>query len=349
MRRPSGCGALRRSTGSPPVTPGRTWPRPSSTGSRPPPAAARCSGSAPAAATSSGRSSRSDRDRGATAGERGGASLPRRPHQRRAPLRAQPDPQRGAAGPARDRARRRTRRSRRPRPSSPRRGRRWSGSPPRPLSESGADAAGAIGRDALGRDGPGDPPAGAAPAGGAGGRARRCRSAGRGPAEIWRLANEPGGRRGRAGRRGGGPRRARARPLHLRSPSAEPAEATLTVPGVCRFGSWEVRAELEAGVPAGRGPGPRRARPGRARAARSPCGPGARATGCARSASAAPSPSRTSSPTARCRARCGTRCRSSTSDGRIAWIAGVAVSEEFAAKPGAAGVGGPERAHRPAP
>ena len=91
---------------------------------------------------------------------------------------------------------------------------------------------------------------------------------------------------------------------------AEPAEATLTVPGVCRFGTWEVRAEFAAGVPAGRGPGPRRARPAAlggsvtVRAWREgdrmrPLGLGG------------PSRSRTCSPTARCPGRCGTPCRSS--------------------------------------
>ena len=59
MRRPSGYGALRGSTGSPPATRGRTWPRRCSTGSRPPPAAARCWGSGPAVGRSCGRSSRS--------------------------------------------------------------------------------------------------------------------------------------------------------------------------------------------------------------------------------------------------------------------------------------------------
>src|SRR5262249_30851142 len=34
----------------------------------------------------------------------------------------------------------------------------------------------------------------------------------------------------------------------------EPEEAILTVPGTCRFGAWELRAELEAGGRAAQGP-----------------------------------------------------------------------------------------------
>ncbi len=120
------------------------------------------------------------------------------------------------------------------------------------LAASGAEAAGVIGRDALAEM---DPAIrrlvlrrlaeGAAGAQVPLGRSRA--------AEIWRLANEP---EGGVMELGGGVE-ARAEHGHVRfasGPDAEPAEATLVVPGVCRFGSWEVRAELVAGVRAAEGP-----------------------------------------------------------------------------------------------
>ena len=150
-------------------------------------------------------------------------------------------------------ARRRRRRSPRPTRSSPRRPRRstalpprlWRRPAPRPPGRSAAtpwpELDPAIRRlvlrrlaeRAAGDAGPAEPRAG--------GRdlAARPRARGRG---------------GRAGRRGGGPRRAWPRPLHRRAGAPRPAEGILTVPGVCRFGDWEVRAELERGVPPADGP-----------------------------------------------------------------------------------------------
>jgi tRNA(Ile)-lysidine synthase len=200
------------------------------------------------------------------------------------------------------------------------------------LAESGAEAAGAVGREVL---------AGMEPA------IRRLvlrrmaeRAAGRQvplgrsrAAEIWRLVNQP---EGGVIELGGGVE-AHAEHGHVRftsGPTAEALEGILTVPGVCRFGSWEVRAELEAGVPPAEGPDLAVLDPG------------------------------TLGPSVTVRSwREGDRMRPLGLDGtkslqdlftdrkvprslrhalpvveagdRIAWIAGVAVSEEFAAKPGA--------------
>jgi len=106
------------------------------------------------------------------------------------------------------------------------------------------------------------------------------------------------------------------------------------VPGVCRFGLWEVRAELESGVPAAEGPD---------RAVLDPSALGSAVTvrtwregdrmrplGLGGSKSLqdlftdrkVPRSLRHALPVV-------------TADGLIAWIAGVAVSEEFAARPGA--------------
>jgi tRNA(Ile)-lysidine synthase len=200
------------------------------------------------------------------------------------------------------------------------------------LSTSGAEVAGAIGRDALAELDP---------------AIRRLalrlmaeRASGRQvplgrarAAEIWRLVNEP---EGGVIELGGGIE-AHAEHGHVRiiaGPEAEPAEGLLTVPGVCSFGAWEVRAELESGVPAAEDPH---------LAVLDPAALGGSVT---------------------VRAwRDGDRMRPLGLDGtkslqdlftdrkvprslrhvlpvveagkRIAWIAGVAVSEEFAAKPGA--------------
>ena len=91
--------------------------------------------------------------------------------------------------------------------------------------------------------------------------------------------------------------------------AAEPAAATLPVPGQLPLrqlgGARGARPER-----AGRGWVPTSRCSTRVRSAAAwSCGPGAMATGCGRSGSAAASPSRTSSPTARFRGRCGTRCR----------------------------------------
>ncbi len=201
------------------------------------------------------------------------------------------------------------------------------------LAASGAEAAGAIGRESL---------AGMDPAirrlvlrrmaeRAFGGQVPLGRSR---VAEIWRLVHQP---EGGVIELGGGVE-AHVEHGHVRFTSGPPAEAVegiLTVPGVCHFGSWEVRAELEQGVPSAETPD------------LAVLDPGALGT------------------TVVVRAwREGDRMRPLGLDGtkslqdlftdrkvprslrhvlpvveahdRIAWIAGVAVSEEFAAKPGAA-------------
>ena len=296
-------------TGSPPGTPAPTWPRPSSTGSRPRPGAGRCSGCAPRRGARGPAAARRSAATRRAAREEAGLPFRDDPTQRRAALRAQPDPERGAAGAARDRPGGRGRRSPRPRPSSPRRPRRSSGSPPR-RSRVGC---GAAGRDRPRRRSPSCDPA-----------LRRLalrrlaeRAAGRpvplGPRARGRdraARQRARGRRGRARRRGGGAGRARARPLHARSPRRSRRRPTLPVPGSCRFGAWEVRAELARGpARAGRGPDARGARRRRARRPARRAGLARGRPHAARSGSAARSPSRTCSPTARSRARCGARCR----------------------------------------
>jgi tRNA(Ile)-lysidine synthase len=72
-------------------------------------------------------------------------------------------------------------------------------------------------------------------------------------AEIWRLVNQPEGGVVEVG----GGLEAQVEGAHVRftaGAGAEPGEAVLPVPGTCRFGSWEVRAELSAGLPAAAGP-----------------------------------------------------------------------------------------------
>jgi tRNA(Ile)-lysidine synthase len=199
------------------------------------------------------------------------------------------------------------------------------------LAESGAEVAGAISRDALGAMNP---------------AIRRLvlralaeRAAG-GPvalgrgraADIWRLANEP---EGGVVELGGGVE-AHAEHGHVRFSSGatgEPVEATLTVPGVCRFGSWEVRAELEAGVPPVEGPdlavldpsalgGSVTVRAWRDGDRMRPLGlGGTKSLQDLFTDRKVPRSLRHALPVV-------------TADERIAWIAGVAVSEEFAARPG---------------
>lgn len=200
------------------------------------------------------------------------------------------------------------------------------------LAESGADAAGAIGRDALGRLHPAirrlalrhlaERAAGAAVSLG---RARAD--------QIWRLVNEPEGGVVELG--GGVEAQIEAGHVRFRSgPVVEPAAATLPVPGVCRFGSWEVRAELSSGVPAADGPDLAVLDPGAlggalvVRSWRE--GDRMRPLGLGGSKSLqdlftdrkVPRSLRHALPVV-------------TSDGRIVWIAGVAISEEFAASAGA--------------
>lgn len=200
------------------------------------------------------------------------------------------------------------------------------------LSESGADAAGAISRDAL------------APMHPAVRRlalrllaertARTGVPLGRARADqIWRLANEP---EGGVVELGGGIA-AQIEGGHVRfttGPEAEPSAAALSVPGVCRFGGWEVRAELSAGVPAADGPdvavldpaalrGPLTVRSWRQGDRMRPLGlGGSKSLQDLFTDRKVPRSLRHVLPVV-------------TSDRRIVWIAGVAVSEEFAAREGA--------------
>ena len=201
------------------------------------------------------------------------------------------------------------------------------------LSGSGADVAGAIGRDAL---------AGLDPAirrlvlrrlaeRAAGGQVPLGRSR---AAEIWRLVSRP---EGGVVELGGGVV-AHAEHGHVRftsGPAAPAPEGILTVPGVCQLGSWEVRAELEAGVPAADGPdlavldpaalgGSVTVRTWREGDRMRPLGlGGTKSLQDLFTDRKVPRSLRHLLPVV-------------TANGRIAWIAGVAVSQEFAAKPGAA-------------
>jgi tRNA(Ile)-lysidine synthase len=202
------------------------------------------------------------------------------------------------------------------------------------VAESGAGLAGAIGRDALAPLHPAirrlalrrlaERAAGTTVALG---RARAD--------QIWRLVNDP---EGGIVELGGGVE-ARIEGGHVRfttGPPAEPSAATLSVPGICRFGAWEVRAELSAGVPAAEGPdlavldpesltAPLLVRSWREGDRMRPIGlGGSKSLQDLFTDRKVPRSLRHALPVV-------------TSDGRIVWIAGVAVSEEFAAK-----AGGPE-------
>ena len=200
------------------------------------------------------------------------------------------------------------------------------------LSESGAEVAGAIGRDALAEMDPAirrlvlrlmaERAVGApVPLG-------RSRAA-----EIWRLVQDP---EGGVVELGGGVE-AHAEHGHVRFTSGDRPQlrdGVLTVPGVCRFGAWEVRAELERGVPAAHGPDLAVLDPaalGSSVTVRSwRDGDRMRPLGLGGTKSLqdlftdrkVPRSLRHSLPVVE-------------AGERIAWIAGVAVSEEFAAKPGA--------------
>jgi tRNA(Ile)-lysidine synthase len=202
----------------------------------------------------------------------------------------------------------------------------------RALAESGADAAGAISRDALGALDPAvrrvalrqlaeQAVGGSVPLG----RARA--------AEILRLAAEP---EGGLIELGGGVE-AHIEHGHVRFSAGsrpEPEEASLNVPGVCRFGTWEVRAELEEGVPPAESPdvavldpaaleGPLTVRPWHEGDRMRPLGlEGTKSLQDLFTDHKVPRGLRRALPVV-------------TSEGRIVWIAGVAVSEEFAARPGA--------------
>lgn len=200
------------------------------------------------------------------------------------------------------------------------------------LAHSGADAAGAIGRDALASLHPAirrlvlrrlaERAAGAAVALG------RSRAD-----QIWRLLSEP---EGGVVELGGGVE-ARIEGGHVRftiGPAGEPTSVTLSLPGVCRFGSWEVRAELSSGMPAAEGPDlavldpavlgePLVVRSWREGDRMRPLGlGGSKSLQDLFTDRKVPRSLRRSLPVV-------------ISDGRIVWIAGVAVSEEFVAGPGA--------------
>jgi tRNA(Ile)-lysidine synthase len=117
-------------------------------------------------------------------------------------------------------------------------------------------------------------------------------------------------------------------------PRSEPEEALLTVPGVVRFGSWELRAELESGVPPVEGAdlavldpaaleAPLTVRTWREGDRIRPLGlDGTKSLQDLFTDRKVPRSLRHALPVV-------------TSEGKIAWIAGVAVSEEFAAAPDA--------------
>jgi tRNA(Ile)-lysidine synthase len=199
------------------------------------------------------------------------------------------------------------------------------------LSESGADVAGAISRDAL---------ASLSPA------LRRLalrrlaeRAVGHAvplgrdrAAQIWRLLGEPEGGVVELG----GAVAAQIEGGHVRFTTGgvgEPAPGKLSVPGACRFGNWEVRAELSSGVPPADGPdlavldpsalGDLIVRSWREGDRMRPLGlGGSKSLQDLFTDRKVPRSLRRALPVV-------------ISDGRIAWVAGVAVSEEFAAKPGA--------------
>ena len=158
---------------------------------------------------------------------------------------------------------------------------------------------------------------------------------GRGRAgEIWRLAGDPEGGVIELGRGV----EAHVEHGHVRitvGTPPDPGEATLTIPGACRFGSWEVSADIERGVPAPHGPelavldpaaieGPLTVRSWRDGDRIRPLGlGGTKSLQDLFMDRKVPRSLRRTLPVV-------------TSDGRIVWIAGVAVSEEFAARPGGA-------------
>jgi tRNA(Ile)-lysidine synthase len=152
-------------------------------------------------------------------------------------------------------------------------------------------------------------------------------------AEIWRLARAPEGGVVELGR-GLEARAEHGTVRFARGPEAELAEAVLRVPGSCRFGRWALRAELRE--PPGTEPrgseaavldpsaleGTLLVRPWRRGDRMRPLGlGGSKSLQDLFTDRHVPRSLRRTLPVV-------------TSGGRIAWIAGVAVSEEFAAEPG---------------
>ena len=270
------------------------------------------------------------------AGGRRGAAVRRRRDQRRRDLRPQPDPRPGAAGASRRQPGRRAEHRRDPSGARRGGGSCSSGScsrrSPKPGSVPATVGVSAAALAALGaRRSSGSPcarspsaPPGARSRWGASARPRSsalryvrraawsssavacARSANRARVQLPRR-----GRRRRPGPRGG-----RARPARA-------------------------RAARRLGDPRGASSGPGRARRSRPRDARratrsttgSRSAPGATAIASARSACAARRRSATCSPTARCPARRATRSRWSPVAGDVAWVAGVAVSDDFRLAP----------------
>jgi tRNA(Ile)-lysidine synthase len=165
------------------------------------------------------------------------------------------------------------------------------------------------------------------------------RAAGRGvplgrerAAQIWRLAGSP---EGGTVELGGGleARVEHGQLIFVLGAEAEAEEATLPVPGSCRFGSWKLRAELREPPSRPRDPsaavldpssldGALRVRPWRRGDRMRPLGlGGSKSLQDLFTDRKVPRSLRRTLPVV-------------TSGGRIAWIAGVAVSEEFAAAPG---------------
>ena len=150
-------------------------------------------------------------------------------------------------------------------------------------------------------------------------------------AQIWRLVDEP---EGGVVELGGGVRRdlrAGACPLRDRDGGRRRAGggSASSARGAAASGSWEVRAELRAGPLAPAGPDLATLDAGGARRRAGRSAPGARATGCGRSGSdGSKSPA---GPLHRPRRPALAASRASGGDrgGRIVWVAGVAVSEEF--------------------
>jgi tRNA(Ile)-lysidine synthase len=151
-------------------------------------------------------------------------------------------------------------------------------------------------------------------------------------AEIWRLANHP---EGGVVELGGGIE-AHVEHGHVRftsGPPEEPEEAVLAVPGSCRFGRWEVRADLRGKAPPPEGADRAMLDPEAIDASlvvrtwregdrMRPLGLGGTKTlQDLFTDRKVPRSLRRTLPVV-------------TSQGRIAWIAGVAVSEEFVARPG---------------
>ncbi len=238
--------------------------------------------------------------------------------------------ERGAAGAARDQARPRRRTSPRPGPSWPRRRRRSRRWPPRRWRRPARVAEhGACRRTRLAEPSAGDPPAGAAGS---------CR-AGRRPAtvalgreraeEIWRLRRQPEGGEVDLGGRPTGGLRGGPRPDSRRAPTPSPSRPSSRCPAVplrplASFAPSCGRRRVEPAGPdvatldAAALGSTLEVRAWREGDRMRPLGLGGDQDAF-----------RTSSPTAACRARCATSCRSSLADERIAWVAGVAVSEEF--------------------